>query len=185
MKLLDKLLELPSHAELVERLDYDPDTGELRWKVRPLTSFKNKRLGNSWNAQWAGKVAGHVNEGGYIVVGMHDRLYSAHRVIWKLVHGVEPTFMDHKNHDPRDNRLVNLRECNLSQNAQNARGKSKGKRVSRLGLKGVSQYGRRFQARITIGDKQRNLGMFSTAEEAHAAYILAARNHFGEFACYA
>ena len=50
---------------------------------------------------------------------------------------------------------------------------------NKIGLKGVSKTGRgRYRARL----KGIELGYFHTPEEAHAAYVVAAHQHFGEYA---
>lgn len=41
----------------------------------------------------------------------------------------------------------------------------------------------RWYSRITINGKHIHLGRFDTAEEAHAAYVAASREAYGEFAC--
>ena len=41
----------------------------------------------------------------------------------------------------------------------------------------------RYRARITIQGKVKNLGRFKTPEEAHAAYMKAAKDLFRDFAC--
>lgn len=57
---------------------------------------------------------------GYILVGVDNRLYLAHRLIWMMVYGEWPNVIDHKNGDPSDNRLVNLRNVNQSENILNS-----------------------------------------------------------------
>ncbi|WBK39668.1 hypothetical protein [Xanthomonas phage L522] len=92
-------------------LAYDPATGELRWKVA---------RGRHGNACKAGSVAGSVNSRGYIQVGVHGRLYQAHRLAWLLHHGAWPSQqIDHIDRDRTNNRIDNLRECSNSENQQN------------------------------------------------------------------
>ena len=55
--------------------------------------------------------------------------------------------------------------------------KPKNKKLSSgntTGFRGVSKRGNRFEAQITIGGKQQNIGMFGTAKEAAEAYDQAA-----------
>lgn len=85
--------------------------------------------------------------------------------------------VDHANRDPLDNRKANLRVTNRQGNAANMRTKG------RVGLKGVTAHPRgRWRARIMVNGKQICLGLHDTPEDAHAAYCLAAKAHFGEFA---
>ena len=52
------------------------------------------------------------------------------------------------------------------------------------GFKGVRKHKscNTFSARFTIGKVTRHLGCFKTAEEAHQAYLNAAKTYYGEFA---
>lgn len=55
---------------------------------------------------------------------------------------------------------------------------------SRTGVKGVSRCKAtgKFRADITVNRKRKNLGRYNSVEEAQAAYLAAAADHFGEFA---
>lgn len=92
-----------------------------------------------------------------------------------MVHGKWPArLIDHRNGDPLDNRLVNLREADDAVNAQNIRAAQRNNLSS--GLLGVSRLpSGRWMAQITVGRKQRYLGAHSTPESAHQAYIDAKR----------
>lgn len=48
---------LPSQKYIRECLKYNPKTGKLFWKKRPLSHFKNESGYNRWNARWPGKPA--------------------------------------------------------------------------------------------------------------------------------
>lgn len=156
------------HSRLLEVLDYDPSTGIFRWKVS-VSNFVR-----------VGSQAGVVRDDGYRAISFGERLYLAHRLAWFYFHGRWPADMlDHVNRNRDDNRIVNLREATRGQNMQN--------RITSIdnvsGFKCVqkSKYNR-WTARITINGKRRRLGWFDTPEEAHAAYVMAAQQSFGEFA---
>lgn len=91
---------------------------------------------------------------------------------WKLV--------DHINRNGLDNRRANLRPATPSQNQANRCVR----RDSHSAFKGVSWYPdrNRWRARITVDQKIRSLGYYTTAEEAARAYDAAALNAFGEYA---
>ncbi len=85
--------------------------------------------------------------------------------------------VDHRNHDPLDNRRANLRAATYSTNGANRRG------WGRSGYKGV--YVRpdgRFAAQIKKNKTSTHLGRFLCPVEAARAYDAAARVLHGEFA---
>ena len=100
-----------------------------------------------------------------------------HHLVWAWHHGAwPPIVIDHLNGNPADNRIENLRLANRSQNEANGgrRGKHK---------KGASpRRNGRWVAQITVNFRNHYLGSFDTEDEAHAAYMDAARRHFGNFA---
>jgi len=91
---------------LKERLDYDPETGEFRWKPISVHEPRHK----TWNTKFAGKRAGTVrNEHRQILID--GRLYSATRLVWLYIYGYWPFgLIHHFNGDKDDNRLGNLEE---------------------------------------------------------------------------
>jgi hypothetical protein len=121
-----------------------------------------------------------VNEAGYLQVGIGRKVYLVHRIIWKMVHETEPPEIDHRNGVHCENRLSNLRAATRSSNSRNRRVLKNNK----LGLKGVIFVARinRYLAQIDYEGKRRKLGHFKTPNEAHAAYVAAARELYGEFA---
>lgn len=146
---------------LREVLAYDPETGLFTWRV-------------SRGSVAAGKVAGSPTSDGYIGIKVDRTLHLAHRLAWLWVHGEWPSKqIDHRNGIRDDNRIANLREASPAVNSQNRRTAQKG---SRTNLLGASSHRRGFQAQIVFKGKKRYLGIYDTAEEAHAAYIAAKRN---------
>jgi len=163
-----------SPALVKEFLDYDPETGVFHWKNRAEKWFPSKRIYNSWNSRDAGKVAGTVVRGGYLIIKIWKSRYRAHRLAWAHVYGEWPEGeIDHINGVSNDNRIANLRVVSHSVNMQNQKRARRNNKTS--GLLGVSlnvETGK-FRARITVDNKERALGYFATPEEAHAAYISA------------
>jgi len=98
-----------------------------------------------------------------------------HRFILDAPIGVQ---VDHKDGNPLNNTRENLRLCSQSQNLQNQRAKQN------THLKGITfrRDRNRWKARIKINGKELFLGYYRTQEEAHAAYLEAARKYHGEFA---
>lgn len=100
-----------------------------------------------------------------------------HRRIMKAKKG---EYVDHINHNPRDNRKSNLRLCTNSENNMNRYLQSN----SKTGYKGVSWsiVGNCWRAYIKVRGQQLHLGYFDTKEQAALAYNEAALVHHGAFA---
>lgn len=146
---------------LESRLTYNPLSGVFHYVIRPNRIKK------------AGDVAGWSDKDGYLRITLDHKDYLAHRLAWVWCYGVWPKYyIDHINHNPADNRIINLREATGAQNQAN-RGVSKN---NTSGFKGVRYYKKtgRWAAAIQIGT-------FNTAEEAHAAYSRVAMLIQGEF----
>lgn len=87
--------------------------------------------------------------------------------------------VDHRDRNGLNNLRNNLRVSTGSQNCGNARRKKNNK----SGLKGVNaRPNGKFRARIWIDGANRSLGDFDSADEAHAAYGIAAQEKYKEFA---
>lgn len=142
-----------------EMLDYDPETGIMRWKVSRPGGVR------------AGDVAGCWNGKRHITIQVLGRIYAAHRLAWLITHGSWPLEqIDHINGDGTDNRISNLRECTNAENQQNMK---RAQANNRSGLLGVTASDGRWRARICVTGRIHELGMYSTPQEAHAAYLKA------------
>jgi hypothetical protein len=156
-----------THARLCELLHYDEDTGEFRWLERVQTSIPR------------GAIAGSLDIQGYWRITIKGRHYQAHHLAWFYMEGNWcRTVIDHRDGDRSNNRWSNLRSATRSQSCAN-RGLN---RNNTCGLKGVTPYRQQWRASIHKNRRKYHLGNFPTPEEAHAAYVNAARNLFGEFA---
>lgn len=159
---------LPPQSELLDLFSYDPESGSLRWKV-------------SRSQRRAGDVAGSLKKEGYWTVGIHEKVYKAHRVIWKMVTGADPVEqIDHIDLNRSNNRWSNLREATGCQNMQNRRLHSN----STSGVKGVSynKQESKWDAYIMANKKFILLGRFTSQEQA-ANIVASARSELhGEFA---
>jgi len=174
-------LPLPSQEYLRECFDYDPKTGILTWRTRPSHHFKQtvRNPHKIWNAQFPGREAGKTSTDGHRIVGIENRYYKVARIVFKLMTGREPHHIDHRDRNPLNNRWNNLRAATQNQNCANTGVRSHNK----IRLKGVYQLpGGTYRAKISINKKSIHLGCFPTAEEAHAAYLVAAQAQWGEFA---
>ena len=171
---------LPSVDYLNERVEYNELTGELKWKERPRSHFKNLRVYRATNTKHAGRVITATDRLGYIKFEIDYVKYTASRIIWKLITGKDPVSdIDHINGIRSDNRKCNLRECTHSENMRN-QGMRK---TNSSGLKGAFLHRKtgKYTASIRDGEKLRYLGIFETKKLAHEAYCNAAIAIHGSF----
>lgn len=159
---------------LRELFHYDPETGLFTCLVR------RRKIGGVFSE--IGDVAGFRETLGYWCLGIDRKTYKAHRLAWLYVHGEWPSDdLDHINCDRCDNRIANLRIGGKLINPRNA----KRKVTNTTGFKGVTPprgKSKKYMARICIDYNRIYLGEFDTPEEAHEAYVKAAKIHYGDFA---
>lgn len=162
----------PFPPDLAEWWSYDPETGVISWRKVRKTLRKSICVGRP--------VFTVVRRSGYTYISFRTSWYALHRVAWFLHTGEDPGsfYVDHINRDKLDNRFVNLRLATNSQNQANAKGK--GERALPKGV--YADPSGRFIAIIMVNRRQHRLGVFSNPHEAQAAYLEAARKHFGDFA---
>lgn len=170
--------------ELAEIFDYDPATGIIRWREKPLHLFKRPSRHQAVNTRCAGKEAGyrsHKPDGKphAITVEFFGRRMVAHHIAWHLSGRTVPHGMmiDHINQNPFDNRLENLRLADRRQNAVNSR-----LRYGKYGVPGVALHPGRpkpWSAKVRTRDGMKRLGYFPTKGLAALAYIKA-KMRFGD-----
>ena len=170
---------LPPQAVLKEWFDYNSNTGDFIWRkeprqIRPVL----------------GKIAGtRVKPSGYVMISVPGfGLLGAHRLAWIYVHGcaIGGAEIDHRDTNPSNNAISNLRLATSSEQKRNKRVQSN----NRSGLKGAFYHdcrkGKKWRSQIRIRENGRSrlifLGYFDTPVEAHQAYAIAAKKFFGEFA---
>ena len=157
-----------SEARLKELMTYDPETGDF--------AFLKRR-----GYRGAGLKAGSMTAFGYWRIRIDRREYHAHRLAWLYVYGEWPEKdIDHINAIKTDNRIANLRIATPAQNNANQPLTSR----NSSGFKGVTWHKRcgKWQAAIKVSGRTFHLGLFERAEDAHAAYVNAAKEHYGECA---
>lgn len=165
---------LPSQAQLLQYFHYDVAAGKIFWLPRGDDA-------RSFNGKLAWKEAGTVLSCGYRVIKLNGTPYYAHRIVWKIITGNDVIdCIDHIDGDRLNNKFENLREATPSQNAWNARLRSN----SYSGFKGASFNKKlgKWVSRIRVDGKEKYLGLFESAEQAHAAFAKEAMIRRNEFA---
>ena len=158
----------------------DFEAGRLTWKVRQHAATERAR--KVWNAKYAGKVAGSVGGEGYVELGLFKKMRKAHRILWEMAHGPIPDGLqiDHKDRNPSNNSLSNLR---LATGMDNQRNRGIGiKNTS--GAKGIHYHRQcgKWMARVPVGGQRLYLGLFASKEDAVKAHTEAVTKYHGEFA---
>jgi hypothetical protein len=158
-----------SQVQLREVLDYNPDTGIFRWKIKSSKSLS------------IGETAGCTRADGYVTIQYNAIPYLAHRLAWVYTHGELPStsIIDHVDGNPSNNKLNNIRVCAPTQNQQNRRVNSN----SISGFKGVSwvEERQKWKARTWLKRKYYFLGYFDTKEDAIKAHQSFCITYHGEF----
>lgn len=154
-----------SRERLVAVVDYDPETGLFTWKERPPHDFKTPQGYSVWRRKCTvGGEAGYSSGHGYLRITIDETQYYAHRLAWLYACGEwPPDGIDHINGNRSDNRLVNLRPADHTENHRNTRRF----RSNTSGVMGVrlTKYST-WQARIHHKSKLVHLGTFPTMDEA-------------------
>jgi hypothetical protein len=168
---MGKMIATPDTSVLHNLFIYDPASGVLSY-----------RRGVKGAGKSAGDEAGYVcPTNGYRMVGVNYKRPLVHRVIWKMVHGVDAIKdIDHIDGNRLNNRIENLREATASQNGANAKlGKG-----NKSGVKGVYWWARvgKWQAAITHRREKIDLGRYDKLEDAATAVRVARERLHGEFA---
>lgn len=150
-----------THAELMNVLTYQPETGEFAWNPSVPNFARYK------------KEVGYINRKGQRFINIHRRNYAAHRLAWFYVKQEWPTgVIIPKDGDYLNLCIDNLQEVSMSEFSQTFR---QARHNPSSGMTGVSwDAGRaKWVGYITINYKRRHLGYFDTKEDAAKAYAVA------------
>lgn len=175
--------ELPS-PELVRKvLRYEPGTGKLFWRYRPIELFngspaKAQAAHDTWNRRYAGTEAfTSVDARGYRQGNLFARVMRGHRVAFVIHHGRWPAGqIDHINGDRLDNRPENMREVDDAENRKNMAA-PKNNTSGRIGVCWFKP-ARLWVAQIQHNRQHHCLGYFKEFADAVAARERA-EEHFG------
>jgi len=147
-------VNLPPTELLRELFCYDPLNGGLYWRV------------DKGRAK-AGDIVGNINSNrkGYRITKINGQVCLVHRLVYKWVTGEEPgPYLDHVDGNSLNNAFHNLEAVTNRENVVRAR-KDNGLPV------GVRKKGNRYIAGAHIDGRGCYIGMYTTPELAHAAYL--------------
>ena len=120
---------------------------------------------------------------GYKLVSMGKKTKKVHRLVGETFYFVDDDEgkqqIDHIDHQPGNNFLLNLRFCSHTNNGYN-RGNFKNNTSGYKGVNFIKQT-KKWRARIMINGKRRQLGSFKTPQEAYEAYKDECKRQHGEF----
>ena len=151
--------EISMITELIENLTIYPLTGNAYWKSHP----------SKHHQRFIGSKAGYVNPKGYRVIKFKGRLHGLHRVIFYYVNGWLPNELDHKDRNPSNNSISNIRPTTTMLNTRN-RKLTKGSKSGKIGV--TYELGK-WRARIMVNKKDKSLGTYKTCGEAIQARVKA------------
>ena len=143
---------------LAEVLEYNPETG-----VFIMKKMRHQKVA-------VGRPL-PVTFGQYGRIQIDGVRYKLHRLAYLFVNGAWPSGeIDHINGEPSDNRIVNLRDVPHAINVQNKRKAFSSSKSGLLGAYLAPKTGR-WLAAMRSGGRTIHIGSFSSAEEAHSAYL--------------
>lgn len=168
---------LPSPELLRQLLRYEPETGKLFWRERPVSMFKSEANSRSWNTRFADNEAFTADSGrGYKIGCIGGKMLKGHRVSWAIFYGEWPDgFLDHINQKRGNNRITNLRNSDIVGNARNSK-MSRSNNSGRTGVHWLSNI-QKWRAKIGFHGKQIIIGCFDDFGDAVTARENAERKH--------
>ena len=145
-----------TQSELKSKLHYNSKTGIFTW-----INCKSPRVKT-------GDKVGYLTPQGYISILIFGKKYQAHRLAWLYMYGRFPKDgIDHKDQNPSNNRILNLRSADQLTNGKNCKlGKS-----NTSGIIGVcwDKAREKWVARIKVEHKSIHLGRFLNKKDAREA----------------
>ena len=144
--------------------------GELYWKNK-TSPFVNIVINQK---------AGCVSKDGYKKIAINKKSYGTHRIIFMMFNGYMPDQVDHKDNNPANNKIENLREATISQNMQNAVISKRNK----SGIKGVNFHkaSKQWIVRLSINNVRKYFGTYNDIDYAKFVADAMRYKYHGKFA---
>ncbi len=168
----------PKYAK--EALDYDPETGVFRWRVRPLHHFPDERSMKSHNARFAGTQAGRrrnsANKSGP-TIRIGGVAVSAGKLAWYMSTGDMPELVLYADGDEYNTTLRNLTASTMHKK-KTAVARFRPAPHGVAGFLGVTARRGKWHAQLGSSRGHRvDLGYFERKEDAIAARIAAEKKY--------
>lgn len=128
-----------------------------------------------------GDIAGSKHPNGYCKIAIKNKTYLIHRVIFLMVKGYCPEFIDHINNNRSDNRIENLRSCSREENHKN----QKIPKTNSSGIKNVywDKRTNKWCVALRINKNQKKyIGLYESKDLAKISAINARNKYHGKFA---
>lgn len=125
-----------------------------------------------------GKEVGRLQKDGYLQFFVGGKGYLVHRIIYELVYGASPEFIDHIDGNRLNNHHENLRPATRNQNQHNRKINTNNK----SGAKGVSLSRGKWQVRVQIDGKEKFFGRYDDIELADLVAQEARNKYHGQYA---
>jgi hypothetical protein len=144
--------------------------------VKSLFDYRDGQLYRKSN----GKLSACKHADGYLRSHISNKIHYNHRLIFLMHYGYIPTFIDHIDGDPSNNRIENLREATNNQNQHN-------KKIgvnNKSGVKNVhwSKSMKKWCVQISVDKKIKTVGFYDGLEIADNAAQEARKMYHGEYA---
>jgi hypothetical protein len=142
--------------------------GNLYWKI------------SNCNRAKIGDIAGTLSGNGYKYTTVNKKRYGIHRVIFMMHHGYMPPRVDHKDGNPLNNDISNLRAATHQQNITS----QKLAVTNTSGFKNVHWHSdkNKWCVQLLINQKKKHIGYFEDVELADLVAQEARAKYHGEFA---
>lgn len=116
----------------------------------------------------------------YREIRIFGNLYKIHMLVFFIHNNRFPKLLDHKDRNPLNNRIENLREATYSDNCSNKAVKKN--KINNNPYMGVYYHRKKWRAALVRNRISYHGGVFDNKEDAALAYNKLAVKHHGEFA---